>query len=538
MLKVGAGTQGPFPANAPGPGGKFTPPPPEVIASYFPQLEILEFIGQGGMGAVYKARQPALDRLVALKILPPSMDDDPGFAERFTREARTLAKLSHPNIVAVYDFGQSGGYRYFLMEYVDGLNLRQIERAGKLSPREALAIIPQLCEALQFAHDAGIVHRDIKPENILMDKRGRVKIADFGLAKLLGADTRDYTITQPGHVMGTPHYMAPEQVEKPLSVDHRADIFSLGVVFYEMLTGELPLGRFASPSQKVQIDVRLDDVVLRALEKEPDRRYQHASQIKTAVDTIAATPGAPPPVIPPTPPPAAPPPPDAKAWGDALLARDYVLHISHCLSRGWDLVWSDFWPIVGVNALVIALLSAGDSGPIAHFGNHSDGSTSTSILWLILYGPLGGGLNFYFLRKMRREPVSIEAAFSAMTGRFLQLFLGGFAVTLLTWIGFFCFILPGIYLLVAWQFTLPLIMDKRLDFWPAMELSRRMISKHWWHFFGFLIVAALVNCVGALALIVGIFVSLPVTLAAWLYAYEDIFGPPLATPAPGVPPLV
>jgi serine/threonine protein kinase len=144
-----------------------------------------------------------------------------------------------------------------------------------------------------------------------MDKRGRVKIADFGLAKLLGTDTRDYTITQPGHVMGTPHYMAPEQVEKPLEVDHRADIFSLGVVFYEMLTGELPLGRFASPSQKVQIDVRLDDVVLRALEKEPDRRYQHASQIKTAVDTIAATTGAPPPVIPPTPPPSAatPPPP-------------------------------------------------------------------------------------------------------------------------------------------------------------------------------------------------------------------------------------
>ena len=539
MLKVGAGTQAPFPPNAPDRGGKFKPPAPGVIAAFFPQLEILEFIGQGGMGAVYKARQPALDRLVALKILPPSMDDDPGFAERFTREARTLAKLSHPNIVAVYDFGQSGGYRYFLMEYVDGLNLRQIERAGRLSPREALAIVPQLCEALQFAHDAGIVHRDIKPENILMDKRGRVKIADFGLAKLLGADSRDYTITQPGHVMGTPHYMAPEQVEKPLEVDHRADIFSLGVVFYEMLTGELPLGRFASPSQMVRVDVRLDDVVLRALEKEPDRRYQHASQIKTAVDTIAATPADPPPILPPPPPgPAAaaspsPPPPDPKAWAEQVLARDYVLNIGHCLSRGWDLVWSDFWPIVAVNALVFILMCiAAESGPMVHFGNMLGEDDSTSVLWLVLCGPLIGSVNFYFLRKIRREPVSIEMAFSAMTSRFLQLFLGGLVIEVLTSIGFLCLVLPGIYLMVAWLFPLVLIIDKRLDFWPAMELSRRVVSKHWWHFFGFLIVFMLVNLLGVLALIVGVFVTLPITVAATLYAYEDIFGPPVATPAP------
>ncbi|MGA2051669.1 MAG: serine/threonine-protein kinase [Opitutales bacterium] len=266
----------------------FVPPKPEQLAVSFPQLEILEFIGQGGMGAVYKARQPALDRLVALKILTPQVGDDPGFAERFTREARALALLSHPNIVAVHDFGQSGGFPYFIMEYVDGLNLRQIERAGKLAPREALQIIPQICEALQFAHDEGIVHRDIKPENILVDKRGRVKIADFGLAKLLGRDLPGGApITEAGHVIGTPHYMAPEQVEHPLEVDHRADIYSLGVVFYEMLTGELPLGKFAVPSQKAAMDQRLDDVVLRALEKEPQQRYQQASEVKTAVETIA-----------------------------------------------------------------------------------------------------------------------------------------------------------------------------------------------------------------------------------------------------------
>jgi serine/threonine protein kinase len=265
----------------------FVPPSPAELAESFPQLEIQELIGQGGMGAVYRARQPSLDRAVALKILPPHIGEEPGFAERFTREARALASLSHPNIVAVHDFGQSGGFHYFIMEYVDGLNLRQIERAGKLAPREALQIIPQICEALQYAHDEGIVHRDIKPENILVDRRGRVKIADFGLAKLLGGDRPvAEPITEAGHVMGTPHYMAPEQVEKPLEVDHRADIYSLGVVFYEMLTGELPLGRFPAPSHKAPVDQRFDDIVLRALEKEPGLRFQQASQIKTAVETL------------------------------------------------------------------------------------------------------------------------------------------------------------------------------------------------------------------------------------------------------------
>ncbi|MCL5097295.1 MAG: protein kinase, partial [Candidatus Omnitrophica bacterium] len=176
-----------------------------------------------------------------------------------------------------------------LMEYVDGVNLRQMLRAQRLSPREAMAIVPQICEALQYAHDQGIVHRDIKPENVLVDKQGRVKIADFGLAKLLGKEPPVERLTQPAEVMGTPQYMAPEQLERPLEVDHRADIYSLGVVFYEMLTGELPLGRFAAPSRKVEVDVRLDEVVLRALEKEPERRYQEASKVKTDVEQIAST---------------------------------------------------------------------------------------------------------------------------------------------------------------------------------------------------------------------------------------------------------
>ena len=185
------------------------PPPVAEISQLFPQLEILGFLGQGGMGAVYKARQPILDRLVALKILPPAAASASGFAERFNREARALARLNHPNIVAVYDFGKAGDLPYLLMEFVDGSNLREVERSGRLTPEQAVAIVPQICEALQFAHNEGVVHRDIKPENILLDKKGRVKIADFGIAKMIGLPGGEPSLTGAQDVMGTPHYMAP-----------------------------------------------------------------------------------------------------------------------------------------------------------------------------------------------------------------------------------------------------------------------------------------------------------------------------------------
>jgi tRNA A-37 threonylcarbamoyl transferase component Bud32 len=270
------------------------PPKPGEIAKLFPQLEVIELVGCGGMGIVYKVRQKHLDRVVALKILPPSIARDAAFAERFQREAKALAKLNHPHIIGVYDFGRTfgakDGWFYFLMEFVDGVNLRQMVHAGSLQPHEALAIVPQICEALQYAHDQGIVHRDIKPENILVDRQGRVKIADFGLAKLVNAASADFRLTGTHQALGTPLYMAPEQIERTTPVDHRADIYSLGVVFYEMLTGELPLGRFAPPSKKVHIDVRLDDVVLRTLEKEPDLRYQQVSQVQTEVESIARHP--------------------------------------------------------------------------------------------------------------------------------------------------------------------------------------------------------------------------------------------------------
>jgi serine/threonine protein kinase len=292
----------------------FTPPGIGELARKFPQLEIVELIGRGGMGAVYKARQKELDRIVALKILPPGIGDNAAFAERFAREARALARLNHPGIITIHDFGCADGLYFFIMEFVDGVNLRQLLASGRVSPREALAIVPQICDALQFAHDQGIVHRDIKPENILLDRHGRVKVADFGLAKIveggagnpLPADPGDATsdgahgvtrltgadLTTAGKIMGTPAYMAPEQASHPAEVDHRADIYALGVVFYQMLTGELPGKAIEPPSRKVQIDVRLDEVVLRALEKKPELRYQQVSEVKTMVETIAATPGA------------------------------------------------------------------------------------------------------------------------------------------------------------------------------------------------------------------------------------------------------
>jgi eukaryotic-like serine/threonine-protein kinase len=267
----------------------FEPPTIARLAELFPALQIIEFIGAGGMGAVFKARQEGLDRVVALKILPEEFGHDVKFALRFTREARTLARLSHPNIVSVYEFGNIEDTYYFLMEYVDGSTLRDVVEARQLTPEHALKIVPHLCDALQYAHDNGVVHRDVKPENILMDVDGSVKIADFGLSRILGNESQQEVLTGTHQVMGTPRYMAPEQLEGSHHVDHRADIYSLGVVFYEMLTGELPIGRFAPPSEKVEIDVRLDEVVLRTLEKEPQRRYQHASQIKSDVQSIAST---------------------------------------------------------------------------------------------------------------------------------------------------------------------------------------------------------------------------------------------------------
>jgi predicted Ser/Thr protein kinase len=273
---------------------------PVEVGKKLPQFEILRMLGRGGMGVVYQACQKQLDRMVAIKILPPVDALSRDFVARFTREARSLAKLNHPNIVSVHDFGESGGLYYIVMEFVDGANLRELFETRKLAPAEALAIVPKICDALEYAHEEGIVHRDIKPENILIDKKGRVKIADFGLAKLLRREALDMSLTLSGTSLGTVRYMAPEQMDKPETVDHRADLYSLGVVIYEMLTGEVPVGRYELPSQKAQVDVRLDEIVLHALEREPARRYQHASEVRDDVQRVTSGPhvGPPPAVAP------------------------------------------------------------------------------------------------------------------------------------------------------------------------------------------------------------------------------------------------
>ncbi len=266
---------------------------PEELAPHFPQLEILECLGRGGMGVVYKARQKSLNRLVALKLLAPERADDPQFAARFEKEAQALAALNHPNIVGVHDFGQAGGFYFLLMEFVDGVNLRQLLQTKRLKPKEALSIVPPVCEALQCAHDHGIVHRDIKPENLLIDKAGTVKIADFGIAKIVErtsefvpADADDPTLeSQATMPFGTPEYAAPEQANG--TADHRADIYSLGVVLYEMLTGERPTENITPPSKRVQVDIRIDEIVLRALEKTPELRFATAAEFRTQVEAAA-----------------------------------------------------------------------------------------------------------------------------------------------------------------------------------------------------------------------------------------------------------
>ncbi len=258
-----------------GTGASGPAPSPAEIAGKFPQFEIIECLGRGGMGVVYKARQKSLNRTVAIKVLAPEREHDARFAERFAREAELLAKLNHPNIVTIHDFGETGGLYYIVMEFIDGVNLRDLLRDGKIDPKQALAIVPPVCEALQFAHDHGVVHRDIKPENLLLDRAGRIKIADFGIAGLVGAD---------GERSGTPAYMAPEQSGP--EVDHRADIYALGVVLYEMLTGERPAENVVAPSRKIEVDVKIDEMVLRALEKEPELRYQTAGEFRTVAETL------------------------------------------------------------------------------------------------------------------------------------------------------------------------------------------------------------------------------------------------------------
>lgn len=311
----------------------WTPPEPGHLAEMLPQYEIECIIGRGGMGVVYKGRQKDLDRVVAIKLLPAEMAVDEQFVERFRREARTLAKLHHPGIVSVYEFGQTvEGHLFFVMEYVAGTDLRRLMKKQGLDSGQALAVVSQVCEALRAAHAQGVIHRDIKPENVLVTEDGQIKLADFGLSRPVDDDTsRRFTMTN--MVMGTPDYMAPEQ--RSGQADHRADIFALGVMLYEMLTGQVPRGAFDPPSRKLQIDVRIDKVVVKALQEEPERRYQNVTDMKTDVESIYYTNQAAEAPLPLTPPgrPAKRNAPWAWAAGAAVLLVGAVLASVFVLSR-------------------------------------------------------------------------------------------------------------------------------------------------------------------------------------------------------------
>jgi serine/threonine protein kinase len=262
------------------------------LAASIPAYEVTEILGRGGMGAVYKARQKSLKRWVAIKVLPlVAADDELQFAERFRNEAETMARMSHPAIVNVHDFGEtSDGLLYIVMEFIDGTDVhRLIQGSGRLSEDYALAITAHVCDALAYAHARGVIHRDIKPANILIDQEGNVKVADFGLAKMSHPDL-DYGLTRSNVAMGTPDYVAPEVLSYGMVADHRADLYAVGVMLYQMLTGEVPRGLFKLPSQKgIDADPRFDDIICKAMEPDRDERYQSAMDVRAALDVILTT---------------------------------------------------------------------------------------------------------------------------------------------------------------------------------------------------------------------------------------------------------
>lgn len=316
------------PSTGTGKGG-WEPPTAEELQPSFPQYEIREMLGRGGMGAVYKGWQKRLDRFVAIKILPPQLEEaHVNFGERFQREAKAMARFAHPGIVSVYDAGETAdGLLYFVMEFIDGTDVQRMLTAQRhLSPEQALTITGQVCDALDYAHRRGVIHRDIKPSNIMVDAEGRVKVTDFGLAKV-ATDDSAALLTATHAYLGTPDFMAPESWQGAGKVDHRADLYAVGVMLYRMLTGQLPRGRFDPASQRVPgLDVRFDSIIDHALQTDPEKRYSSASEIRTDLQKIHTVPlaaaqtailesGPLPPPIPHTPPvsptPATPIPPTA-----------------------------------------------------------------------------------------------------------------------------------------------------------------------------------------------------------------------------------
>ncbi len=275
-----------------GKGYRWQAPTAEQLAELLPQYHIEEMVGLGGMGAVYKGMQKALERPVAIKILPADIDDEDGsYTKRFKNEAKIMANLDHPAIVPVYDFGETAdGQYFFVMGYIDGSDVQKmVHDQGRLPPEHALAIAAHVCDALDYAHSHGVVHRDIKPSNVLINMDGAVKVADFGLAKVddpgAGAQTKS------GVTLGTPDYVAPEALTIGMKVDGRADLYAVGVMLYNMLTGNVPRGMFTMPSLMIPgIDPRFDKIIAKAMKYDPDDRYATAAEMRRDLDLIITTP--------------------------------------------------------------------------------------------------------------------------------------------------------------------------------------------------------------------------------------------------------
>lgn len=269
-------------------GTLVVPAPPEI-----PGYELLEVLGRGGMGEVWRARQASLGRSVAVKILPPKLAKDAEFVARFDKEATALASLSHPHITQIIDRGVAGDHYFFVMEFVNGRSLRDVINFARPPPETCLRMTLEICRAIEHAHNKQIIHRDLKPENILLNEQGHVKVADFGLAGMRGS-RQNIDLTATSVAMGTVNYMAPEQRRDAKHVDHRADLYSLGVLAYELFTGELPMGRFKLPSEKVPgVDPRLDDVIAQLLEAEPNDRPSTAQDVIARLEPLVNASGAP-----------------------------------------------------------------------------------------------------------------------------------------------------------------------------------------------------------------------------------------------------
>jgi serine/threonine protein kinase len=270
----------------PQPHATFQAPEPAALAPLFPGYEIETLIATGGMGAVYRAVQKSLDRTVAIKILPHEFSDDAAFCSGFEAEAKAMARLNHPNLIGVYDFGEVNGMLYIIMEYVPGKSLFHSSHGTAIDPAEVIRLVTGICDGLAHAHEHGILHRDIKPSNILLDLHAQPKIGDFGLARPV-----DSTIQEGEEIFGTPHYTAPEVVNAPHSVDCRADIFSVGVMLHELLTGRLPADDPRPASAICHCDPRFDAIVRRATHPSPEMRYRSASEISRDLHAIEASSG-------------------------------------------------------------------------------------------------------------------------------------------------------------------------------------------------------------------------------------------------------